>query len=192
MLSRVKGFTLVELVITIAVFAILAALAVPSFIDLRERMALRGSADQFVSFWANAKLEALKRDQFITVDARRSGTDMCIGATTVSTGCNCFTAGACDVGQFPAAGEQSDWRGVTMTSMPTLGAPDTDDIGLATIDPKRGYLTTSSDVGGLTLQSREDHYRLRLYVDQRARAYLCQPTNSPRPLSDYSDRTCAP
>ena len=57
-----KGFTLIELMVALAVLAILAVVAIPSFIDFRERAAVRGAGDQLVSFWANARLEALKRE----------------------------------------------------------------------------------------------------------------------------------
>lgn len=194
--ARVMGFTLIELMVTLAVLAILLVAAIPSFVDFRERAAIRGAGDQLVSFWANAKLEAVKRDQPITINVRKSGTNMCMGATTVVAGCDCFTASACDVAQFPsssASTAQGEWRGVTMVGQPTLGPTDNDDIGLATIDPKRGYLTDGTDVGGATIQSPGSHaFRLRLYVDRWARPYLCAPTDSPRTLSDYSTRTCAP
>ncbi len=189
------GFTLIELMVTLAVLAVLAVVAIPSFIDFRERAAVRGAGDQLVSFWANAKLEAVKRDQPISISIRKSGsTQMCIGASTTAALCDCFTANACDVGQYPAStAAQADWRGVTMVGQPTLGPTDDDDDGLATIDPKRGYLATDSDVGGVTIQSPGGKYfRLRLYVDRWARPYLCAPTDSPRLLSDYSTRTCAP
>jgi type IV fimbrial biogenesis protein FimT len=191
-----KGFTLIELMVTLAVLTILLVVAIPSFVDFRERVAVRGAGDQLVSFWANAKLEALKRDRPITINIRKSGNNMCMGATTVATGCDCFTSAACDVGQFPAdstAAAQADWRRVTMVGQPTLGPTDNDDIGLATVDPKRGYLADSTDVGGATIQSPGSNaFRLRLYVDRWARPYLCAPTDSPRILSDYSTRTCAP
>lgn len=193
--SNVTGVTLIELMVAVIVLAILVALAVPSFIDFRERVAVRGAGDQMVSFLANAKLEALKRDEPLTINIRKSGDNMCMGATTASTGCDCFTASACDVAQFPAssaADAQAQWRGVTMVGQPTLGPTDNDDVGLATIDPKRGYLTDGTDVGGATIQSPGDHFRLRLFVDRWSRPYLCAPTDSPRILSDYATRTCAP
>jgi prepilin-type N-terminal cleavage/methylation domain-containing protein len=191
-----KGFTLVELMVTIAVFTILTVVAIPSFLDLRERTAVRGAGDQLVSFWANARLEALKRDQPITVAVHVSGANTCIGATTVSAGCDCFTAAACNVGQYPnssAAADQADWHGATAVGHPTLGPTDTDDDGLATIDPKRGYLSDSGDVGGVTMKSPgKGRYRLRLYVDRWARPYLCNPTDAAVTLPDYATRTCAP
>ena len=118
-----------------------------------------------------------------------------VGATT-GAACDCFTANACDVAQFPAdstQAAQAEWQGATMVGNPTLGPTDTDGDGVATIDPKRGYLADASDVGGMTIQSPGQHaFRLRFYVDRWARPYLCAPTNSPRILSDYSTRTCAP
>lgn len=185
------GFTLIELMVTLSVVAILVLVAIPSFVELRERAAVRGAGDQLVSFWANAKLEALKRDLPVSVSIRRSGATMCMGASTVLTGCDCFTAAACNVDQYPAL--QDDWRRVTMVGQPTLGDTDTDDLGLAVLDPKRGYLSDAGHVGGVTVQSPGSNaYRLKLYVDRWARPYLCVPTDSPRTLPDYGTRSCAP
>lgn len=188
-----RGFTLVELMVTLAVLSILLVAAIPSFIEFRQRAAVRGAGDQLVSFWANAKLEALKRDQQVSVVIKKSGGTMCMGAFTVGSACDCFTVAAnnCDVDQYPSA--QSEWRGATVVGQPTLGPTDTDDDGLATIDPKRGHLTDEDDVGGVTVQSPGSNgYRLQLYVDRWARPYLCMPTDSPRKLPDYGTRTCAP
>lgn len=188
--SSSLGFTLIELMVTVAVFTILAMIAIPSFIELRERMALRGASDQMVSFWANAKMEAVKRHTPLAITIRKSGATMCMGVTATLTGCDCFTASACEIDQYPA--DQGDWRGVTMLGKPTLGADDTDDIGLAIVNPNRGYLDTNTDVGGATLVSSRSRYRTKLYIDRWARPMLCAPTDSPRILSELADRTCAP
>lgn len=185
-----RGFTLIELMVAITVLLVLAIVAVPSLADVRARAAVRGAGDQLVSFWANAKLEAVKRDQSIAVVFRRSGDAMCLGATTTLTGCDCFTANACNAGQYPAS--QEDWNRVTMVGKPTLGPTDSDDVGLAVIDPKRGSLADATDVGGMTVQSPGARpYRLRLYVDVWARPYLCAPTDAII-LPDYGNRQCAP
>jgi type IV fimbrial biogenesis protein FimT len=188
--ASTKGFTLIELMVTIAVLSILLVIAIPSFADFRERASVRGAGDQLVSFWANARLEALKRDAPISVVIRKSTDNMCIGASTAVAGCDCFTANACDIGQYP--GVKEEWNGAAMIGNPTLGPTDSDDVGLTLIDPKRGYLADESDVGGATVQSRAGKYRLRLYVDRWARAYLCSPTDSQFTLPDYANRTCAP
>lgn len=185
-----RGFTLVELMVTIAVLAILLAIAIPSFLDFRERTVVRGAGDQLVSFWANARLEALKRDRPISVSIKKSASSMCIGASTSATGCNCFNASACDVGQYPeSSASEADWHGATATGEPSLG----EDTGLAIIDPKRGALSDPNAIGGITIQSpSRQRYQLTLHVDRWARAYLCAPTGSPSILPDYSTRTCTP
>lgn len=185
-----RGFTLIELMVTLVVSAILLMLAIPSFNDFRERVAVRGAADQLVSFWANAKLEALKRNRPISVTLKQTSGDMCIGASTSSSVCDCFTAAACDVGQFPSSSaEKGQWNGVLAVGAPTLG----DSVeGLATIDPKRGNLSNAADVGGITIQSPAgQRYQLSVYIDRWGRPQLCSPSSSPMTLPDYATKVCA-
>jgi len=67
-LRRVSGFTLIELMVGIALMAILAALAVPSFNDFRQRAALRGAVEQFGSTLAEVRNEAVKENAIKTAD----------------------------------------------------------------------------------------------------------------------------
>ena len=52
--TKVKGFTLIELIIVIAVIAILVALALPSY-SAYIRKANRGEAQQLLMNWANVQ-----------------------------------------------------------------------------------------------------------------------------------------
>ena len=65
---RVSGVTLIELMVGIALIAILAALAVPSFNEFRQRATLRGAVEQYSSALAEVRNEAIKQNIQMTVD----------------------------------------------------------------------------------------------------------------------------
>ena len=69
--TRQAGFTLTELVVTIVVFAVLAVVSIPSFVELRERNSLRGVADNFAATVGLAKQEAIKRGEMVRVEVQR-------------------------------------------------------------------------------------------------------------------------
>lgn len=66
--SRQSGVTLVELLIGLVILGVLVAWAVPSFVDLRDRQALRGAVDHLQGALAQARFEAIKRASPTTVD----------------------------------------------------------------------------------------------------------------------------
>ena len=194
---RQIGFTLVELMLTLIVAAILLALAIPSFIESRQRSALRGAADQVASFWADARFEALRRNSYVAVTMRGDAAGrMCLGADVVgsatsTTACDCFTAGACDVARYPDT--QSSWRQVRMPSNPTLGPNDADLIGVAVIDPKRGSLGDDNQAGIYALQSPEggrSSYRLNVVIDRNGRAFVCEPSTAADKLPQFTNKRC--
>jgi len=196
-LRRATGFTLIELMVTLTVVFVLALLAVPSFLAVRQRAALRGAGDQVLSLWNQARFEAAKRNEMVKVGVHVDGTAFCFGAATTTdesdtTPCDCSTAApttnACDVARFPA--DQDEWRQVTLSGTPTLG----NDNGVAVIDPKFTALADPTAAGTVTLAGPPGRisYKLNLHVDTLGRGVLCESTADTKPMSDYIDRRCAP
>jgi type IV fimbrial biogenesis protein FimT len=77
-----RGFTILELLIGVAVAAILTMVAAPSLRDLANEMRLRSMASQVVSDLNFARLEAVKRNARVLVCPKAAATDTCAAATT--------------------------------------------------------------------------------------------------------------
>jgi prepilin-type N-terminal cleavage/methylation domain-containing protein len=172
--ERQSGFTLVELMVTIAVLAILVAMATPSFRTMAERTALRGAADSLTGVIATAKEEAMKRDSLVRVDLVAMGTGVCAGARTVASltdaGCNCATAAAaCDVGAWPE--RERDMKNVLLSGSPSFGGD-----GGFVFDPKTGMLEDLADVGSVQLATAK--YAVQVRLNAMGRTTTCSPSVS--------------
>lgn len=74
-----QGFTLVELMVTIAVMAILLMIAVPSFNDATLGSKLGSYANNLVAGAHLARSEAIKRNRAVTLCVSSNGTDCATG-----------------------------------------------------------------------------------------------------------------
>lgn len=125
--ARDWGFTLLELMVALAVFAILVALAAPSFASYLEKSRLRGAADDVVNLLVQARQAGVKFDRGVNVSTTGSGGTWCLGANQAATpaagdpvvapaSCNCSVAAACVVdGQNLVVGS-AQHAGVTLAS----------------------------------------------------------------------------
>ena len=196
--GRNSGFTLIELVVTLLVIIILTLVALPSFRTFQQRSALRGAADQAQSFWNQARFEAAKRNQYVTVSVYSDSGNFCLGAKTQTitstttaddiTTCNCLTGTDCDVAVWPKT--QDEWRQVSLNGTPTLGTTNV----AAVIEPKRTALYFPSQAGTVSLKAPGGprDYRLNLWIDPFGRAQLCESNGAPAHMSDFENIKCDP
>lgn len=66
-MSRNKGFTLIELMIVIALLGIMAGVMAPSFLQWRDRSKVQGDAGNLRAAFETAKLRAIKHNTNVVV-----------------------------------------------------------------------------------------------------------------------------
>ena len=97
MRSRISGFTLIELIITILVMAILLGIGVPSYMSFKEDNALLGAAQAVYSDMQFARSEAIKRDvNDIQIRFFSSNVNWCYQVSD-NTSCNACGDSDCDI-----------------------------------------------------------------------------------------------
>ncbi len=89
---RSFGFTLIEMLVTVAVAAVLAALVVPGFQNLAARRYISAALDTLSSDYRYARSEALKRSTTVTI-CRSTDQASCAGAGSWSDGWIVFIDG---------------------------------------------------------------------------------------------------
>lgn len=119
-----KGFTLVELMVVIAVVAILAAAAMPAYRNLLDRYRVGKAAEDVISVISNARAGSVKVHRRVNVAFQN---DWCVGANAAleptggvragaATACDCASANTCLVDGEMLAIPVGKHPGVTMTS----------------------------------------------------------------------------
>ena len=152
--SRSKAFTLIELMIVVALIAIIVTLAAPSFRDMILMQRLRGINAQLVTDLAFARSEAVSRGTFMQVHFQSNGTMTCyiilasttpatstpICDCTVAAGSRCSNPTATEVKtvQAPVSESVRFDHNVSPTGIPTSRLP------YFTIDPRTGGVWVAS------------------------------------------------
>jgi len=83
--GRMKGVTLLELMITLAVLGVLMVIAAPGFSSVMKRQRVNGAATQLRADLAYARAEAVSRGSFVSICASSTG-QSCSKSQDYSTG----------------------------------------------------------------------------------------------------------
>lgn len=65
--KKIRAFTLVEMMVTIAVLAIIIGIATPSFVEMMRQNTVRSQANELLGLMHYARTEAIKRRAEVTV-----------------------------------------------------------------------------------------------------------------------------
>ena len=164
--------------VVVAIVAILAMMAAPSYRDMIERNRLRGAADDVLSLIANTRGQAVKNGLDVRIVTTADPTAWCVGAESAAvpsggvaaTGpatCVCGTAGDCKVDDVETVVSASKHPRVAMAA----GTAFIIDGKLGTAFEADG---TFDDLGSIRLTS--ENYEVRVNVTPLGQATLCTPT----------------
>jgi type IV fimbrial biogenesis protein FimT len=149
-----RGFTLIEIAITLAVLAILGALALPGLGAGLERTRLHAAAQSLAADLAEARFEAARRGTPLHLVVNAGERDACWAVATQAD-CTCGAPQPCQLRRVT----QADLAGVRLLEARAVQ-----------LDPQG---QVQQPVQAATLASRSGDERLRVDVSALGRARVC-------------------
>ena len=164
LLCTPRGLTLLELLVVLAVSAILLAAALPSFSSWLHASRLRGAADVLSSHLRLAMTESTQRgdDVLLSFQQDDDGANWCYGLN-ISTPCNCRAAPVCQIDEAERVTYGRNFSGVLLN--PTHAN-------------YRFKARRSTVNAGSILLTAADGRQLKVVVSGYGRIRLCSPKGS--------------
>jgi prepilin-type N-terminal cleavage/methylation domain-containing protein len=198
--SITQGFTLIELMIVVAVLAIVTSLALPSYRLIMEKRQVTSGAEQIKAFLSAAQLEAVKHNEYVAVSYQEGGNDAegypnwCFGMRDADTASNPTEVADCDC-TLDSGGNACTVDGALRVIRSTdLNYPGVLDTGSmadgATIvfDPIRGTMANLGGSMAMELLSDQGHYAMSVDITPTGRVRVCSDTNrSERKVPGYDE-----
>jgi type IV fimbrial biogenesis protein FimT len=179
---REIGITLIEVLVVIFIVAILASLAIPSFLDSIRNQRVKGAAENLAAALQNTKAETIKTNQVISLvfkpaTINTAHSSWCYGMTLSGTAtCDC-TASPTDCASGSVV-KSDDFPNVTLTFNST---------DKRSFEPLRGE---ANGTQGTVIFNGGDNKTLGVRLSTYGRITICRPAGTN--ISGYSDSGACP
>lgn len=174
------GFSLVELMVAVAVIGILAVFALPSYTIWIENTRIRNAADSINSGLQKARVEALKRNADVKFEIG-VGSDWTIGCVNVTVDCpDTIEERRVKEGSSPSISVTATPVGSTILVFTSLGRVRSALEGA----PEEPF--TQLDIDNSSMSGSESR-DLRILIDAGGAGKMCDPYTG---LSDTDPRKC--
>ena len=192
---RPRGFTLIELMFGIALFALLMVLAMPTFTTMLQNSRLRGATDSILAGLQMARSEALRRNQTVefmltsdALDAPGDGSGVAANATGPGWAVRALNAAAVSIayveGRSGLEGSGTTdpaaiFSRMSATSLPATSTIRFDGLGRTNVGvANAAFDVTPADPG--TCKASGGNMRcLRVVVTASGRVRMCDPSVDP-------------
>jgi len=167
---RARGFTLVELLVVMAVAAVLLMLAVPSFGTQIARNRVEGAATALATDLQYARSESVARNAQVGVIRGTGCYAVYVVGTTAATDCTSLGTGATEIKRVTLDSVTVAWN---------AGAANA--AAFVEFDPVRGMASSATGAdrsGSFTLGSSVGAWQLLVDVSPFGRVKTCSPSGS--------------
>lgn len=153
-MHRRQGITLIELMVTVAVIAIVLLLATPSFIEFLARRRLEGASTELSTDLQYARSLAVNHNTNVTLTTLNDGLGYDISGSLIENGTQTLN-------NFKAAR--------------LLGGAHVSSNVVVSFEPHRGMRATTGNDPAITVTSDETAASLRISVNQMGSVQVCSP-----------------
>lgn len=171
-ISTQRGFTVIELMITVSILAIITSLAGPSYRTILEKRQVTSGAVQVGAFLSAVQIESVRRNDNIAVTYSHSaGDSWCVGNTIDTTACDCTITDISNVNACVIGGKLSVFSDADLSHPEVMNSMTGD--GSFVYDPARGVMLNHADQATFQFQSSAGTYALNVEITAIGRVKIC-------------------